>query len=185
MRATQWRAPRVCGLAPPHRSVQGGPAYKLTTVSGKSFWVIVPDALAPQSGVAVPGVPVRVNAGLTTASAREAVDGYCNDFPHCEPVAVSRQRLSAGVLTRWDDASGSIKDLEVTTLDLGSWTFLMLEPDAAVAEQVARAISSSVDADGYPRLASTDPDVPLDSDWAEVVLWVPNSEKRASTTRSK
>jgi hypothetical protein len=158
--------------------VEGGSAYKLTTVSGESFWVILGHELAPPSGVvAVPGVPVRVNAGLTTASAREAADENCDDFSQCEANVVNRERLPAGVLTRWDDASGTIEDLEVTTLDLGSWTLVMLEPDAALAERVARAINSSVDADGYPRLASTDPEVPLDADWAEVLLWVPNPDK--------
>jgi hypothetical protein len=158
--------------------VEGGSAYKVTTISGQSFWMILPDELAPSSGVvAVPGVPVRVNAGLTTASAHEAADRYCDDFPECEPTVVSREDLLAGLLSRWDDVSGTIKDLEVTTLDLGSWTLVMLEPDATLAERLAQAISSSVDADGYPRLTSTNPDVPLDSDWAQGVLWVPNPEK--------
>ncbi len=119
-----------------------------------------------------------MNAGLTTSPAHEAADRYCDDFPECEPIAASREKLPAGVLTRWDDVSGTIKDLEVTTLDVGSWTLVMLEPDAALAEQVARAISWTVDADGYPRLASTDPEVPVDSDWAEVLLWVPDPTRQ-------
>jgi hypothetical protein len=170
---------RICALAPPHRIAEKGTAYKVTTISGESFWVVLPDELAPSSGVVVvPGVPIRVNAGLTTASAREAADRYCDDFPKCEPIAVNREAVPVGLLTRWDDASGTIKDFEVTTVDLGPWTLVMLEPDAALAERVARALSWSVDEDGYPRLASTDPDVPVDVDWADVVLWVPNLEEQ-------
>lgn len=168
---------RICALAPPHRGVEGGSAYKVTTISGESFWVVLPDELAPSSGVvAVPGVPIRVNAGLTIASAREAADRYCDSFPKCEPIVVDREAVPAGVLTRWDDASRTIKDLQVTTVDLGPWTLVMLEPDADLAERVARALSWSVDEDGYPSLASTDPEVPVDADWADVVLWIPNLE---------
>ena len=168
---------KICALAPPHRSVDGGRAYKVTTISGESFWVVLPDELAPSSGVvASPGVPIRVNAGLTTAPAREAADRHCDDFPECEPTIVNRETVPAGVLTRWDDASGTIKDLEVTTVDFGPWTLVMFEPDAALAERIARALSWSVDEDGYPRLASTDPEVPVDVDWANVVLRVPNLE---------
>ena len=169
--------PRICALAPPHRTVEGGRAYKLTTIDGESFWVVLPDELAPSSGVvAVPGVPIHVNAGLTTASARETANRSCDDLPKCEPIVVNRKAVPAGVLTRWDDASGTIKDLGVTTVDFGSWSLVMLEPEAALAERVARAVSWSVDQEGYPRLTSTDPEVPVDVDWADVVLWVPNMD---------
>jgi hypothetical protein len=164
---------RVCALAPPHGRAEQGSAYKVTTIDGESFWVVIPDELAPSSGVvAAPDVPVRARADLTTAPAREAADRSCDAFPACEPTVVSRERLPEPLI-RWDDASGTIRDLEVTTLDLGSWTLVLSGPDAKRAERVGRAISSSVDADGYPRLASTDPGVPLDSDWAGVLLWVP------------
>jgi hypothetical protein len=117
--------------------------------------VIVPDALATPTGVVVgPGIPIRVNAGLTTASARQAADRSCDDFPECEPIVVSREELPAGgVLTRWDDASRTITDLEVTTWDFGQWTLVMSEPDPALAERIARALSWSGDEDGYPHLA--------------------------------
>jgi len=167
---------RICGLAPPHRHTEHGSAYKVATISGESFWVILPKELAPSSGVvAVPGVPGRVIAGLTTAPARQAADRYCDDFPRCEPAVVDRVKVPQPLI-RWDDASGTIRDLGVTTMGLGSWTLVMSEPNARVAERVGRAISSSVDVDGYPRLASTDPGVPLHSDWADVQLWVPSSE---------
>jgi hypothetical protein len=52
----------------------------------------------------------------------------------------------------------------------------MAAPAARLAERVGRAITSRVDADGYPRLASTDPAVPLHYDWADVQLWVPDSQ---------
>jgi hypothetical protein len=68
---------RVCALAPPHREVPGGTAYKATTITGESFWVVVPSEPASPAGVmVVPGVPIRVKAGLTTASARDAADRY-------------------------------------------------------------------------------------------------------------
>jgi len=168
---------RICGLAPPRRSVEHGSAYKVPTITGESFWVILPEELAPASGVvAVPGVPARVRAGLTTAPAHVAAARSCDGFPECEPTAVSRERLPEPLI-RWDDASGTIRDLGVTTLDLGTWTLVLSEPDPNRAERVGRAISSSVDADGYPRLASTDPAVPLDSDWADVLLWVPDPQR--------
>ena len=166
---------RICALAPPHRRVQGGTAYKVSTISGEGFWVVLPDELAPSSGVvAVPGVPVRVQAHLTTASARDAADRYCADFRRCAPVVVNREAVPAGVLTRWDDASGMIRDLAVTTVDFGPWTLVIPGLDAGPAERVARGLTLSVGEDGYPRLASTDPEIPVDADWADVVLWVPN-----------
>ena len=168
---------RICGLAPPERRVQAENAYKVATIGDDSFWVVLPAELAPSSGVvAVPGVPIRVNAHLTTASPRDAAARYCGDFPRCEPVVVNREAVPAGVLTRWDDASGMIRDLEVTTLDLDVWTLVMLEPDAAVAERVARTLTWSVGEDGYPRMTGSDPEVPVDEDWADVVLWVPGPE---------
>lgn len=168
---------RICGLAPPHRRTEQGSAYKVTTIGGESFWVILPEELSPPSGVvAVPGVPGRVNAGLTTAPAREAADRYCDGFPRCEPAVVHRVRVPQPLI-RWDDVSGTIRDLGVTTLGLGSWTLVMSVANARLAERAGRAIGSSVDADGYPRLASTDPGVPLHSDWADVQLWVPGSER--------
>jgi hypothetical protein len=165
---------RICALAPPQRRAETGSAYKVTTISGASFWVILPKELAPSTGVvAVPEVPLRVGAELTTAPPRDAADRYCDDFPECEPIVVRRESLPEPLI-RWDDASGTIRDLGVTTLDLGAWTLVLSGEDADRAERVARAISSSVGADGYPRLASTDPRVPLDSDWAGVLLWVSN-----------
>ena len=168
---------RICGLTPPRRRVDDGTAHKLTTVAGESFWVVIPDALAPSAGaVAVPKVPTRVNAHLTTAPAREAADRYCADFHECAVTVVERVAVPSGVMTRWDDASGTIRDLEVTTVDLGHWTLVMLEPDAARAERVARVLRWRVDADRYPRVVSTDRGVPVDVDWAGVDLWVPGRE---------
>jgi hypothetical protein len=164
---------RICALAPPFRRVDGGSAYKLTTVAGESFWAVLPDELAPPSAVvAVPGVPLGVNAGLTTAAARDAADRYCDHSPRCEVTAVDRVRLPSGVMTRWDDASGSHADLGVTTVDFGQWTLVMMEPDATRAARVARALRSSVDDDHYPRVVSTDRRVPVHADWAGVALWV-------------
>ena len=157
--------------------MESGSAYKVATIGGESFWVILPEQLAPASGVvAVPTVPARVKADLTTAPPRQAADRYCDGFPACEPTVVTRKRT----LIRWDDASGSIADLGVTTLDLGAWTLVLPWPDAERAELVARAISASVDVDGYPRLATTDPRAPLDRDWAGVLLWVPDRGKAGS-----
>jgi hypothetical protein len=153
---------RICGLAPPSRSVDGGTAHKLSTVMGDSFWVVLPDALST-GVVAVPAIPLAVNAGLTTAPPRAAADQYCAGFPRCEATAVDR----AGALTRWDDASGSIRDLGVTTVDLGQWTLVMLEPDAARAERVARALRWHDDEDGYPRVRGA-----VDTESAGVSLWV-------------
>ena len=168
---------RICGLAPPRRDEENGAAYKVTTIAGESLWVSLPEQLAPAAGVvAVPTVPARVKADLTTAPPREAADRYCDGFPTCEPTVVAR----AQNLIRWDDASGSIADLEVTTLDLGGWTLVLSWPDVGRAERVARAISASVDADGYPRLVTTDPRVPLDRDWAGVLLWVPDRANKGS-----
>jgi hypothetical protein len=168
---------RICGLAPPRRRVAEGTAYKLTTVAGESFWLVIPDGLAPPAGVvAVPKVPIRVNAGLTTAPAPAAADRYCDDFPECEATVIDRVAVPSGVMTRWDDASGTIRDLEVTTVDLGPWSLVMLEPDAAHAERVARALRWTVDEDRYPRAVSTDRGVPVDVDWAGVTLWVAHLE---------
>jgi hypothetical protein len=162
--------PRICGLAPPQRPAPGGIAYKATTVTGRSFWVTVPDELATLSGVvAVPTAPLRVNGSLTTAAPRDAADRFCDGFRDCEPTAVSR---APGPVVRWDDASGSIRDLGVTTLDLGAWTLVLAEPDADRVEAIARAVTSRVGRDGYPRLRSVEDEVPLDADWAGVLLWV-------------
>jgi hypothetical protein len=124
--------------------VDEGTAYKLTTVAGESFWVVIPDELAPPSGVvAVPRVPIRVNADLTTAPARVAADRYCDDFHDCEVTVVDRVAVPSGVMTRWDDASGTIRDLDVTTVDLGQWTLVMMEPDATRADEASPSRGTS------------------------------------------
>ena len=171
---------RVCGLAPPQRNVPGGAAHKATTITGESFWVTLSDEVASEARVmAVPGVPIRVNAGLTTAAPRAAADRYCDEFPECKPIVVSRRELrSRGVLSRWDDESRTIEDLEVTTLDIGRWTLVISEPDPALAERIARRLRWSIDEDGYPRAASTKRDVHLDGDWAGVTLWVPDADRQ-------
>jgi hypothetical protein len=159
--------------------VDAGTAYKVTTVLGESFWVILPDELTPTAEVvAVPGVPARVNAGLSTATARQVADWECGeDFPSCKPVALTREALPSGaVLTRWEDKSETILDLELSTLELETWTLELSHPDARLAERLARALKSSVDEDGYPRLTSTDPEVPLHADWDSVRLWVAGPE---------
>ena len=79
-------------------------------------------------------------------------------------------------MTRWDDASGTIRDLDVTTSDLGQWTLVLMEPDARRAERVAHALRWSVGDDQYPRVRSTDRAVPVDVDWAGVTVWVPDVE---------
>ena len=138
---------------------------------------MLPDGLGRPSGVvAVPSVPIRVNAGLTTASPRAAADRSCDDFPRCEATAIDRLAVPSGVLTRWDDASGTIRDLQLTTVDLGEWTLIVLEPDARRAERVARALEWRVDEDRYPRVAGTGREAGVDVDWAGVSLWVPDPE---------
>jgi hypothetical protein len=170
---------RICGVVPPRHEVEAGTGLMVATVAGERFWVVLPSELAPGNDVvATPSVPVGVQAGLTTASPRAAANGYCADFAACEPVAVERATLpTGGVVARWDDASGTIRNLEVTTVDLGRWTLVLSEPSAARAERIARALRWSLGGDGYPRLASADDAVPLSYDWAGVQLWVPDVEK--------
>ena len=173
----------ACGLLPPTRRVDRGEAYKLTTVLGESFWLILPDELAPAiEVVAVPGVPGRVSAGLSTATARQIADRQCGyDFPSCKPETVTREKLpNNAILTRWEDASGTILDFDLTTLELGVWTLEISHPDARLAEHFARALQLSVDEDGYPRLATADPEVPLDADWDYIVFFVPSPGKLAN-----
>ena len=171
---------RLCGLAPPRGPVEGGIAYRLTNVVGESFWVVLPDELVPDpGGVATPVAPV--GAGLTIMAVREAADHYCGEFPACEPEAVSRESLpNGGILTRWDDPSGSITDLEVSTVALDLWNLVIHHPDAALAERIARAVRVTVDEDLFPRVESTDPGVPLHADWAEVYFFVPSPEEHGS-----
>jgi hypothetical protein len=159
--------------------VEQGSAYKLTTIAGESFWVVLPDELGrPTAVVAIPSAPIAVNAkiginaGLTTAPAREAADRSCDGFRECEVTVVDRLALPSGVMTRWDDASGMIRDLEVTTVELGHWTLVMLEPDATRAEQVARALRWSVDEDRYPRVVSANRQAAVNVDWAGLALWI-------------
>ena len=155
---------RICGLAPPSRAVEGGIEYDVTTVAGERFSVVLPGGLG--SGVvAVPHAPIGVKAELTTAAPREAADRFCHGFPECRVVAVAR----SGVVTRWDDASGAIRDLEVTTVDLGSWTLVLIEPDPARAERAARELTWAVDP--YPRVLGA---VRIHADWAGMALWVPD-----------
>jgi hypothetical protein len=87
--------------------VEEGTAHKIAIAAGESFWVVLPEKLAPASGVvAVPGVPIRVNAHVTTAPAHEAADRFCDDFSACDATVVDRVTVPSGVMTRWDDASG-------------------------------------------------------------------------------
>jgi hypothetical protein len=148
---------RVCGLAPPQR----GDSYKLTSVTGESFWLTLPAELA-HDVVAIPAAPLPLNASLTTAAPRDAADRSCDQFPACEPVATSRR----GRLVRWDDASGTIRDLEITTVDLGAWTLVLAEPDPGKAASLARAITAEVDEDGYVLLEGA-----VDPCLASVMLW--------------
>jgi hypothetical protein len=163
---------RICGLAPPRRRLDEGTAYKLTTVTGVSFWVVLRDGLARPSGVvAVPRVPTPSNADLTTAAARDVANRYCDGFPACEVTVVERVAMPSGLMTRWDDASGSIRDLGVATVDLGLWTLVIAGPDSDRAARLARALQWTVDEDQYPRVASNDRGVPVHVDWAGVALW--------------
>jgi hypothetical protein len=106
------------------------------------------------------------------------LDRYCHDFSGCEVTVVDRVAVPSGVMTRWDDASGTIRDLDVTTVDLGQWTLVMMEPDATRAERISRALRWSVHQDRYPRVVSTERGVPVDVDWAGVSVWVPGLEAR-------
>jgi hypothetical protein len=160
---------------PPTRQVDAGTAYKVTTVLGESYWVILPDELTPTAElIAIPGVPARVSAGLSTATAQQVADRRCGeDLPSCKPEAVTREELPSGaILTRWEDTSGTLLDLDLSTLELGTWTLAISHSDARLAERFAQALQSSVDEDGFPRLASIDPEAPLHADWDYVVLWV-------------
>ncbi len=65
-------------------------------------------------------------------------------------------------------------------MDFGRWSLVILHPDAGLAERIARTLRWSVDEDGYPRLASTDPEVPTDADSARVLLWVPDIERQGA-----
>jgi hypothetical protein len=165
---------------PPTGRVAGGIGFKLTNVVGESFWVVLPDELVADAGavVAASVSPLGLApTGLTIESVRTAADHYCGDFPACEPEAVSRESLpNGGTLTRWDDRSGTIKDLEVSTVALGLWNLVIHHPDAALARRIARAVRVSVDKDLFPRIESAHPGVPVHADWTEMFLWVPAPE---------
>ena len=109
--------PRICGLAPPQRAT----SYKVTTVTGESLWVTLPAELAHGSSVvAVPAAPLRLNASLTTAAPRDAADRFCDQFPACEPTAVSRERAPLP-LVRCADAGPDLELHEPETAVGGTW----------------------------------------------------------------
>jgi hypothetical protein len=123
--------PPFCGIAPAGARTDTGSAVRVTTVTGEAFWLVLPHDRTRL--VAVQGVPVRLDelastpmTALTTAEPRRAADRYRADFPACRAVAVEREVFSnRAVVTRWDDASGTLRDLDVTTARLGRWTLVL------------------------------------------------------------
>lgn len=174
---SQEQSELFCGIAPPAARTDGGSALRVTTVTGEAFWILLPDKRT--RAVAVQGVPVRVDElastpipGLTTANPRRAADRYCADFPACEPIVIERELAPNGaVVLHWDDASGTLRDLAVTTARFGRWT-LVLSGHQEPARRIARSLEWRAGRDGFLRVSVTEADVVLDEDWADVLLRV-------------
>jgi hypothetical protein len=79
---------------------------------------------------------------------------------------------NGGQLTRWTDAGGMMRDFGLTTVRIGEWTLSLYEGTDAVRETIASGLTWHIDPEGFIQLASSDPQVALDSDWAEVFVFV-------------
>ena len=182
---SQERSELFCGIAPPAARTDGGSAVRVTTVTGEAFWILLPDKRARV--VALQGLPVRVDGlastpipELTTANPRRATDRYCADFPACEPIVIERELAPNGaVVLRWDDASGTLRDLAVTTARFGPWT-LVLRGHQEPANRIARSLEWRAGRDGFLRVSVTEAGVVLDEDWADVGISVVPAEQQAS-----
>lgn len=157
---------RSSGVPGVRRTVAEGVAIKAATVTGETFWVILPadfpglDALSvvPDANVGIQS-PTTPRAYLTTLSAREVATGACMDIPRCDGARIEEERLlpSGASYTRWRGISNE----PTVTVAMGAWTLVLEGPDAAAAETIAASLQWSVDPDGYLVLLSTDAAVRL------------------------
>jgi hypothetical protein len=182
---SQERSELFCGIAPPAARTDGGSVVRVMTVTGEAFWILLPNKRARV--VALQGVPVRIDGlastpipGLTTANPRRAADRYCADFPACEPIVIERELApNDAVVLRWDDASGTLRDLAVTTARFGPWT-LVLRGHMEPAKRIARSLEWQAGRNGFLRVSVTEAGVVLDEDWADVLLRVAPAGQQTS-----
>ncbi len=154
-------AVRSSGIPGLRRPVADGVAIKAATITGETFWVILPadlpglDALSvvPDANVGIQS-PTTPRTYLTTMSAREVATGACMDVPQCDGARIEEERLlpSGASYTRWRGISNE----PTVTVAMGAWTLVLEGPDAAAAETIAASLQWSVDLDGYLVLISTD-----------------------------
>jgi hypothetical protein len=165
-------------LRPPQGTIGGEAAYKLRTVTGETFWLILPDELSGGDVFAGPSVPISLHTALSpriglTATAPDGVAlRYCG-IPRCRPQAIAHKVLAnGGQLTRWTDAGEMMRDLGLTTVRFDEWTLILSDGTEASREAIAGALTWHVDPDGFIQLASSDPQVAFNRNWAEVFVFV-------------
>jgi hypothetical protein len=165
------KPPELRGLAPPRRHVGGRIEYKLTTTSGKSFWISLPSSLPGQTDpIVVPEAPVIVKDDpqtprqwLTIVAPRQVAEAGCAQFTAsigapCSPRLLVTKTLPSGArLIHWDLGT----DETTTTVQLGSWTLVLEGPKPDLAEAIADGLGWSIDGDGFVRLHSTSSRVQL------------------------
>jgi hypothetical protein len=171
-------APSLCGVVPVARRVEGGTAYRVTTTTGESFWIVMSDALRDGSDpIVVPGVLVAVEG-------RDAHEGPLADLTTAEPAEAARQACrpqiceerttilvqSGPTINTWAG-----EGTEVSTVDLGRWTLVLCCEALSVQEQIARAFIWDDRDDLFLTLGSTDPEVAVSADWASVLPLVQTS----------
>lgn len=180
------RGGAACGVAPPAGRVGGHTAYRVTTVAGRSFWVIWPDDLAPAgSVVAVPRVPLgglgeagRSPLEVTTEAPHEVVARMCPST--CDPAPIVRRTLSNGAVhTGWRLAPGQA--VEVVTVQMGHWVLAVREGAVSVTEFVAETLRWGLDR-GFLLLEGPDPTYPVYADWAGVRVVADGGDEPYSLT---
>jgi hypothetical protein len=172
-------------LRPPHGTIGSEAAYKLTTVVGETFWLVLPKELSggdvfvsPSASIFVHGA-ISPRIGLTAATLQEVAQRYCGGVQGCRPEAIAHESLAnGGQLTRWTDAGGANRIFELTTVRFGDWTLSLSEGSAALAEEIARGLTWHEDREGFIQLTSSNPRVSVNRDWAEMYAYVRDPVRR-------
>ena len=147
---------------------EGGFAFKVASITGEAFVVVLPDAttaeLRPDAPIVVDGAALTPRQLLTTADPPAAVEPY---FPLSEPAVVTSRLTERGAVVAVWGADGYANTL--TTVDLGTWTLVLDGPDL-LSSKIADALSWEEDSSAMLRITSLDPDVILLEDWAGIQL---------------
>lgn len=164
-----------CGLTPPARRTNDGIGHHVTTVTGESFWILLPEEVVdPNGAVAFPGVllePAFVRtptAWLSMTEERAFATQFCT--PQCSLAADEFPGGAREVdLRYWRDDRGAVP-IELATLSAGEWMVALWPIDEASSQRIAEALTYRVTKEGYLLLETIDDEVRIPDSWSDVTL---------------